>query len=162
MYVGVMPGVHRDLRDRFDPGNKFTKLFDRKSPDTIPPGSVLVVETWTSMAKTNFTTFSGLVMAIRRRGVATSFVLRNLVQKLGVEMLFRIYSPLLKDIKVIQRATAGKGEKSGALRRTRRAKLYYLRDDDRRLAGISNLIRNHRAREEQKAAASAVTRGARR
>lgn len=114
------------------------------------------------MGKTNFSTFAGIVMAIRRRGVSTSFRLRNLVQKLGVEMVFRIYSPLLKDIRVIQRATAGKDKKAGGLRRTRRAKLYYLRNDDRRLAGISSLIRVHRAKEEQKAAAAATPRGNRR
>ncbi|PWY98422.1 hypothetical protein BCV70DRAFT_193065, partial [Testicularia cyperi] len=147
MFSAVMPRVHSDLRARYDPGNRLTKLFDRNSPDRIPPGSVLVVESWTSPLKTNFSTFSGVLIAIRRRGVSSSFVLRNLVQKLGVEMRFNLYSPLLKDVKVIQRASAGKNDKSGKLRRTRRAKLYYLRNDDRRLAGIGNVIKQQRIQE---------------
>ncbi|EPQ27660.1 uncharacterized protein PFL1_04798 [Pseudozyma flocculosa PF-1] len=150
IFNGVMPRVHADLRARYDPDNRLTKLFDRDSPDRIPPGSVLVVETWTSPLKTGFSSFSGVLLAIRRRGVSTSFVLRNLVVKLGVEMRFNLYSPLLKDVRVVQKAVAGKNDKSGKLRRTRRAKLYYLRDDDRRLAGIGNVIKQQRLLEEKR------------
>ncbi|GAC97405.1 likely mitochondrial ribosomal protein [Pseudozyma hubeiensis SY62] len=157
-----MPRVHSELRARYDPGNRLTKLFDRKSADRIPPGSVLIVESWTSPLKTNFSSFSGVLIAVRRRGVSTSFVLRNLVQKLGVEMRFNLYSPLLKDVRVIQKAEAGKNDKSGKLRRTRRAKLYYLRKDDRRLAGIGNVIKQQRLQEEKKAQEMAKRRGGRR
>ncbi|SNX88075.1 related to 50S ribosomal protein L19 [Melanopsichium pennsylvanicum] len=162
MFDGVMPRVHSDLRTRYDPGNRLTKLFDRKSPERIPPGSVLIIESWTSPLKTNFSSFSGVLIAVRRRGVSTSFVLRNLVQKLGVEMRFNLYSPLLKDVRVIQKAEAGKNDKSGKLRRTRRAKLYYLRKDDRRLAGIGNVIKQQRLHEEKKAQEMAKRRGGRR
>ncbi|KAJ1018569.1 hypothetical protein NDA16_004851 [Ustilago loliicola] len=162
IFDAVMPRVHSDLRARYDPGNRLTKLFDRKSPERIPPGSVLIVESWTSPLKTNFSTFSGVLIAVRRRGVSTSFVLRNLVQKLGVEMRFNLYSPLLKDVRVIQKAEAGKNDKSGRLRRTRRAKLYYLRKDDRRLAGIGNVIKQQRLQEEKKAQEMAKRRGGRR
>ncbi|CBQ71578.1 related to 50S ribosomal protein L19 [Sporisorium reilianum SRZ2] len=162
IFDAVMPRVHADLRARYDPGNRLTKLFDRKSPERIPPGSVLIVESWTSPLKTNFSSFSGVLIAVRRRGVSTSFVLRNLVQKLGVEMRFNLYSPLLKDVRVIQKADAGKNDKSGKLRRTRRAKLYYLRKDDRRLAGIGNVIKQQRLQEEKKAQEMAKRRGSRR
>jgi large subunit ribosomal protein L19 len=159
---GVMPRVHSELRARYDPGNRLTKLFDRQSRERIPPGSVLIVESWTSPLKTNFSSFSGVLIAVRRRGVSTSFVLRNLVQKLGVEMRFNLYSPLLKDVRVIQKAEAGKNDKSGKLRRTRRAKLYYLRNDDRRLAGIGNVIKQQRLLEEKRAQEMAKRRGGRR
>lgn len=162
IFNAVMPRVHSDLRARYDPGNRLTKLFDRKSAHRIPPGSVLIVESWTSPLKTNFSSFSGVLIAVRRRGVSTSFVLRNLVQKLGVEMRFNLYSPLLKDVRVIQKAEAGKNDKSGKLRRTRRAKLYYLRKDDRRLAGIGNVIKQQRLQEEKKAQEIAKRRGGRR
>ncbi|CDU21988.1 related to 50S ribosomal protein L19 [Sporisorium scitamineum] len=162
IFDAVMPRVHSELRARYDPGNRLTKLFDRKSPQRIPPGSVLIVESWTSPLKTNFSSFSGVLIAVRRRGVSTSFVLRNLVQKLGVEMRFNLYSPLLKDVRVIQKAEAGKNDKSGRLRRTRRAKLYYLRKDSRRLAGIGNVIKQQRLQEEKKAQEMAKRRGGRR
>jgi large subunit ribosomal protein L19 len=60
-----------------------------------------------------------------------------------------LYSPLLKDIRVVQRADVGKGEakRKGGLRRARRAKLYYLRNDNSRLAGIGGVVK--RMKEEQ-------------
>ncbi|KAJ1729810.1 hypothetical protein LPJ61_003338 [Coemansia biformis] len=63
------------------------------------------------------TTFGGVCIAIYRRGIDTSFILRNLVQNVGVEMRFMAYSPLVKHIEVTQKA-----------RRVRRAKLFYLRN----------------------------------
>lgn len=155
-----MPLANSDLRAQFDPSGRLTGLFARGSPTCIPPGSVVVVETWTSGAKTGFSSFSGVLLGIRRRGTSTSFVLRNIVLKLGVEMRFSLYSPLLKDVRVIQRATAGKNDKSGRLRRTRRAKLYYLRNDDRKLAGIGNVIKQQRALEEQREKLRLSRRGA--
>lgn len=85
-------------------------------------------------------------------------MVRNIVSKLGVEVRFNLYSPLLKDIKIVQRATAGKNDKKGGLRRTRRAKLYYLRSDDRKLAGISKSVAALRTREEAKRVALATGR----
>ncbi|CAO1625140.1 unnamed protein product [Jaminaea pallidilutea] len=151
---GVMDYIHHQLRSQFDPKDRLTSLFHRKSPDQIPVGSVLIVESWTSPAKTGMTTFSGVLLAIRRRGTSTSFVLRNLVQKLGVEVRFNLYSPLLKDVKVVARASAGKGSKhvpQGTIKRARRAKLYYLRKDDNRIAGIGRMIKTRRARDDREA-----------
>lgn len=99
--------------------------------------------------------------------------------KLGVEVRFNLYSPLLKDIKVVMRANAtkqvkklgkkdtvnegkmgekkpnkgindGDQQKSLGLRRTRRAQLYYLRKDDRKLNAVGNVIKKMREEEERK------------
>lgn len=75
-------------------------------------------------------------MSVRRRGPDTSFVLRNIVQRTGVEMQFFVNSPHLKDIKVVQRARVGKDVK-----RTRRAKLFYLRDSPEKMSEISAGVR---------------------
>ncbi|KAJ2789249.1 hypothetical protein H4R21_006790 [Coemansia helicoidea] len=61
--------------------------------------------------------FGGVCIAIYRRGIDTSFILRNLVHNVGVEMRFMAFSPLVKSIQVTQKA-----------KRVRRAKLFYLRD----------------------------------
>jgi len=145
---GVMATVEAQLRAERDPNSKFTSLFSRTATDRIPPGSVLLVETYTNSSKTSFSTFAGILIAIRRRGLSSSFVLRNIVSKLGVEIRFNMYSPLLKDVKIVQRASAGKNDKTGKLRRARRAKLYYLRGDDRKLSGIGKSIAALRSREE--------------
>ncbi|KAG9081213.1 hypothetical protein FRC07_014576 [Ceratobasidium sp. 392] len=78
--------------------------------------------------------FSGVLIAVRRKGPDTSFTLRNVVQRTGVEMRFSVGSPAIKEVKIIQRAGKG-GGKSG--RRMRRAKLYYLRDQPTKMNAIS-------------------------
>jgi large subunit ribosomal protein L19 len=64
-------------------------------------------------------------MGMRRRGVDTSFTLRNVIGKLGVESAFKIYSPMIKEVKIIKRAEGGRGS---GVRDLKRAKVNYLRD----------------------------------
>ncbi|KAL4399354.1 mitochondrial large ribosomal subunit protein [Malassezia pachydermatis] len=146
----IMTRVDAQLANELDPDEKIARLFSRKSPDCIPPGSVVMVETYLTPARTTSTAFSGVLIAVRRAGVATTFVLRTIAHKLGVEMRFHAYSPMIKDIKVIQRADAKKG--SPGLTRTRRAKLYYMRRrEDRRVNAVAGLVKQYRAAEQQKA-----------
>lgn len=147
-----MDYVHHQLRSQFDENDRLTALFHRRSPTQIPIGSVVTVESWTSTQRTGSTSFSGILLGVRRRGTSTSFVLRNLVQKLGVEVRFNLYSPLLKDVKVVARADAGRGAKTiapGSIRRARRAKLYYLRKDDNKIAGVAKAIKSRRQQDEK-------------
>ena len=65
---------------------------------------------------TGVTKFVGICIAIRNRGLGSTFILRNVIKEIGVEMMFELYSPAIKEIKVLK------------LERRRRAKLYYLRD----------------------------------
>ena len=64
-------------------------------------------------------------MGIRRRGVDTSFTLRNIINRLGVETSFKIYSPMIKEVKIVKRAEGGKGS---GVKDLKRAKVNYLRD----------------------------------
>lgn len=103
-------------------------LFSRRHPKRLLPGSVITV---TSIHAP--TTFTGVLLAIRRRGPATSFILRNVIQRTGVEMQFFANSPHLKNIQVVQNAGGGGGEG----KRMRRAKLFYLRDSPEKMSQIS-------------------------
>ena len=59
--------------------------------------------------------FTGTVLAVRGRGIARSVIVRRLVQGEGVERIFPLHSPRVKDIEVVRRGNV------------RRAKLYFLR-----------------------------------
>ncbi|KAF8592538.1 RNA-binding domain-containing protein [Ramaria rubella] len=110
-----------------------TTLFSRRHPDRLLPGSVVTVTSTHAP-----TTFTGVLLAIRRRGPATSFLLRNVIQRTGVEMQFFVNSPHLKDIQVIQKAGGGGGKEG---KRMRRAKLYYLRHSPEKMSQISASMR---------------------
>ncbi|MCD4654246.1 50S ribosomal protein L19 [bacterium] len=59
--------------------------------------------------------FEGDVIAIRQKGVASTFTMRKTSYGIGVERIFPINSPFITKIEVIRKG------------RVRRAKLYYLR-----------------------------------
>jgi large subunit ribosomal protein L19 len=60
--------------------------------------------------------FTGTVIGRRGSGISETFTVRRIVNNEGVERVFPIHSPKVSDIEVVR---SGK---------TRRAKLYYLRD----------------------------------
>jgi len=60
--------------------------------------------------------FAGTVIAIRGRGIARNINVRRLVQGEGVERVFPLHSPRVKDVEVVRRGNV------------RRAKLYFLRE----------------------------------
>jgi large subunit ribosomal protein L19 len=60
--------------------------------------------------------FEGTVIARKGSGVSETFTVRRLSYGVGIERVFPIHSPNVKDVKIVRRG------------RVRRAKLYYLRD----------------------------------
>ena len=60
--------------------------------------------------------FGGVVIRISGHGVSETFTVRRIVNKQGVERTFPLHSPKVAEVKVLR---GGK---------TRRAKLYFLRD----------------------------------
>jgi len=60
--------------------------------------------------------FSGVVIRISGHGISETFTVRRIVNKQGVERTFPMHSPKVAEVKVLR---GGK---------TRRAKLYFLRD----------------------------------
>ena len=119
-------------------------LFSKSHPDRVRPGSVLSL----TLAHAP-TSFSGVLISVRRRGPDTSFVLRNVVQRTGVEMQFFVNSPHVKDIVVVSRAGGGGGNSGngGAADRKKKrkglkkAKLFYLRDSPERMTAASAGVR---------------------
>ncbi|KAJ1720218.1 hypothetical protein LPJ53_005122 [Coemansia erecta] len=116
----VMKVIEREAIMRADIDGR-SKLFARRAAPKarLCAGDVVFVETQNNMSdSSSVTSFTGVCIAIYRRGIDTSFILRNVIQKTGVEMRFMAYSPLVKRIEVLQK---GEG--------FRRAKLFYLREN---------------------------------
>ncbi|KIK65495.1 hypothetical protein GYMLUDRAFT_70605 [Collybiopsis luxurians FD-317 M1] len=99
------------------------ELFGKHSSKRINPGFIVSV----TLEHAPFQ-FTGVVLSIRRRGVDTSMVLRNIIQRTGVEMQLFVNSPHVKAIKVMQKPPKG---------RMKRAKLYYLRHAPEKMSELA-------------------------
>ncbi|CAN8324980.1 unnamed protein product [Cochlearia groenlandica] len=66
--------------------------------------------------------YKGIIMSRQNAGIHTTIRIRRIIAGIGVEIVFPIYSPNIKEIKVVNH------------RKVRRARLYYLRDKLPRLS----------------------------
>jgi len=92
-------------------------LASRKALDFASGDTVRV---WTKIiekGKTRLQAFEGLVLA-RKHGSTqgATFTVRKVSNSVGVERIFPLFSPLIDSVEVVKHA------------RTRRSKLYYIRD----------------------------------
>ena len=88
------------------------------------PGDALEVLYRETGADTRYQILSGVCIGTRRMSsINASFRMLCALGDQKIEFHFPVYSPLLVDIRLVQKAFIHKG-----LRRVRRAKLYYLRD----------------------------------
>lgn len=72
--------------------------------------------------------FEGTVIAKRSSGVSETFTVRRVAYGVGVERVFPLHCPNVKDVKVVRRG------------KVRRAKLYYLRDRVGKAAKVKEKI----------------------
>lgn len=95
-----------------DPTGERRALFDyRRNPRSVKVGDILRV-TFKSGDP-----FAGVCLSIRSRGIDTSFLLRNQLTRVGVEMWIKVFSPNVEKVEIVQRTE----------KRKRRARLYYMR-----------------------------------
>ena len=90
---------------------------DRKNLGITAGDTVRVHQKIQDKGKTRIQIFEGLVLA-RKHGAeaGATFTVRKVVDGIGVEKIFPLYSPLIDKIEIIRRSTV------------RRAKLYYIRE----------------------------------
>ncbi|EFP82268.1 uncharacterized protein PGTG_07665 [Puccinia graminis f. sp. tritici CRL 75-36-700-3] len=138
--LGLMGNVEKKLISSCV-NQEFHNLFRKNHPDSIRPLSVVKVESYTNAARTSSNVFTGILMAVRRRGTETSFRLRTILERVGVEMKFNVFSPVIKNITVIKRAGDLTGAINGkpVIRKPRRAKLFYLRDHPQKMPDIRKI-----------------------
>ncbi len=90
---------------------------DRGFPEFFVGDTISVSQRIREADKERIQLFEGDVIAMKRRGVASTFTVRKIgAHGIAVERIFPYYSPLVKEVAVVR---------SGDVRR---AKLYYIRD----------------------------------
>ena len=97
-------------------------------PNFAPGDTVVVGVNVVEGTRKRVQAYEGVVVAIRNRGLNSSFIVRKISSGEGVERTFQTYSPLIASIEVKRRGDV------------RRAKLYYLRDRSGKSARIKEKL----------------------
>jgi large subunit ribosomal protein L19 len=100
----------------------------RKFPEFNPGDTVVVQVKVTEGDRERVQAYEGVVIAIKNRGLNSSFTVRKISHGEGVERVFQTHSPSISEVAVKRR---------GAVRR---AKLYYLRDLSGKAARIDEKL----------------------
>lgn len=115
-------------------------MISRKDPKSLRPGQVLSIYAYNNYpALTPISVFSGYLIGIKRSGVESSIRLRSRVMRVGTEMRFPVFSPTIKEIKVIKETPPKK---------IRRAKLFYMRTEKHDKGAVDAIVKADRERKE--------------
>ena len=100
-----------------------------KDTPKISSGDTVVVSVKVKEGKRErLQAFEGVVVAVKNRGISSSFTVRKISYGEGVERVFQTHSPLIDSIKIKRRGDV------------RRAKLYYLRERSGKSARIKEKL----------------------
>ena len=100
----------------------------KKIPTFAPGDTVVIGVNVVEGTRKRVQAYEGVVVAIRNRGLNSSFIVRKISSGEGVERTFQTYSPALASIEVKRRGDV------------RRAKLYYLRERSGKSARIKEKL----------------------
>ncbi|KAJ8526720.1 hypothetical protein K7X08_029197 [Anisodus acutangulus] len=93
----------------------------RPTPD-IRTGDVVEIKLEVPENRKRLSIYKGIVISKQNAGIHTTIRIRRIIAGIGVEIVFPVYSPNIKELKVVKH------------RKVRRARLYYLRDKLPRLS----------------------------
>lgn len=112
-----------------DPSGARARLFSQDNPDRARVGDILLVR------QKSGEPFSGVCLNIRQGNskIDSAILLRNNLTRVGVEMWYKIYSPNVEGIEVVQRKP----------KRARRARLYYMRQPRHDLGSVDSIVRQY-------------------
>ena len=97
-------------------------------PNFAPGDTVVVGVNVVEGTRKRVQAYVGVVIAIRNRGLNSSFIVRKISSGEGVERTFQTYSPLIASIEIKRRGDV------------RRSKLYYLRERSGKSARIKEKL----------------------
>ncbi|MBU2597891.1 MAG: 50S ribosomal protein L19 [Actinobacteria bacterium] len=93
------------------------KKYLKKEIPEFQPGDVVKIHINVSTGKgTRIQVFQGIVIRIKGSGINRTYTVRKISYGIGVEKIFPINSPVIEKIELVSKG------------KTRRAKLYYLRE----------------------------------
>ena len=115
-----------------DPTGARTRLFSPTNPERAQVGDILLVRLKSGEP------FSGILLNIRSRHskIDTAILLRNQLTRVGVEMWYKVFSPEVEGIEVVQRKE----------KRARRAKLYYMRQPRHDVGSVEGIVKQYMRR----------------
>ncbi len=100
--------------------NEFNKKQEKKDVPEITSGDTVRV---TQKVGDRKQSFEGLVIAKKHgKGVNSTITVRKVIDKVGVEKIFPLHTKAVENIEVIRKG------------KTRRAKIYYIRDKAKKIA----------------------------
>ena len=100
-----------------------------KSITEFSPGDDIVVQVRVKEGeRERLQAFEGVVIAVKNRGINSSFTVRKISHGEGVERVFQTHSPLIASIELKRRG------------KVRRSKLYYLRELSGKAARIKEKL----------------------
>jgi large subunit ribosomal protein L19 len=99
-----------------------------KFPEFAPGDTVVVQVKVVEGDRERVQAYEGVVIAIKNRGLNSSFTVRKISHGEGVERVFQTHSPAITEVSVKRRGNV------------RRAKLYYLRDLSGKAARIEEKV----------------------
>ena len=99
-----------------------------KFPDFGPGDTIIVQVKVVEGERERVQAYEGVVIAIKNRGLNSSFTVRKISHGEGVERVFPTHSPSISEISVKRRGNV------------RRAKLYYLRERSGKAARIEEKV----------------------
>jgi len=100
-----------------------------KSIQEFSPGDDIVVQVRVKEGeRERLQAFEGVVIAVKNRGINSSFTVRKISHGEGVERVFQTHSPLIAGIELKRRG------------KVRRSKLYYLRELSGKAARIKEKL----------------------
>ena len=100
----------------------------KEIPDFSPGDDIIVQVRVKEGQRERLQAFEGVVIAVKNRGINSSFTVRKISHGEGVERVFQTHSPLIASIDVKRKG------------KVRRSKLYYLRGLSGRAARIKEKL----------------------
>ncbi len=113
---------NQETREKGKVSEKKKETKEKSSPEIKPGMTVRIHQKLKEKDKERIQIFEGIVIAKKgKKEAGATFTVRKISHGVGVEKIFPLFSPVIAKIEAVKQA------------KTRRAKLYFLRDYKKRL-----------------------------